>query len=783
MPKAVLSNRIFLETDIDTAEKIRKELTYTIPSFSPNGTPLIIRNYARVTDKIITIPIGRLDLIPEGYEIIDRRKLVPAQFPDFNGQLRPSQQAIWDVIEDNAIINAWVSFGKTFTALAIAAKLEQKTLVVTHTLPLRNQWVREVEKAFGFTPGTVGSGKFNIDTPIVVGNVQTLYNRMDVLYDKFGLVILDECLDYNTRITTKDGPKTIGSIVNNQIYTDVLSYNKDSGEFEWKPILRHFKNKHDDLMIKFTFDTKSVLKCTMNHNVYSYNKGKVPAEELIEGDYIISEKSHKTAHILTEEAKPIILGMILGDGHLANTTASVRLQITQGQDQLEYLNYKKRILLGGFNSKNVESSSGYCPDRKVYNISSLSFKDLDNYKQSLYNNSNKKCRVPKEIATKLNKESWSLIYQDDGSLSHNCITFSFCELDKDSISNLIISLINIFNISEKDTNIFTCNRGFNYLTLNTKAAKIFLQAIAHLIHPCLEYKKGEYQYIPFTGITPINAFENFTVQKIISIDFEKPAYSNRFNIEVADNHNYIANGKLVANCHHVSAPTFSKILDKSTARYKIGLSGTIQRKDGKHIVFKDYLGTSLFQPPPENFMDPEIHVYQSNTLLPDSNMLPWAKRVNYVCYNEIYQNEVAILAAAYAARGHKVLVVSDRVELLKKCTELVGDNAICITGETEHNQREVLINKIKTGEKEILFGTQSIFCEGISLNQLSCLILASPINNEPLLTQLIGRVIRLEENKLSPVIVDINLVGRTARRQAQQRLGFYLKSGWKVSTI
>lgn len=428
MPKAVLSNRIFLETDIDTTEKIRKELTYTIPSFSPDGTPLIIRNYARVTDKILTIPIGRLDLIPEGYEIIDKRKLVPAQFPDFNGQLRPSQQAIWDVIEDNAIINAWVSFGKTFTALAIAAKLEQKTLVVTHTLPLRNQWVREVEKAFGFTPGTVGSGKFNIDTPIVIGNVQSLYNRMETLYDKFGLVIMDEV-------------------------------------------------------------------------------------------------------------------------------------------------------------------------------------------------------------------------------------------------------------------------------------------------------------------------------------------------------------------HHLSAQTFSRILDKSAARYKIGLSGTIQRKDGKHVVFKDYLGTSLFQPPPENFMNPEIHVYQSNTLLPDSNVLPWAKRVNYVCYNEIYQNEVAILAAAYAAKGHKVLVVSDRVELLKKCAELVGDNAICITGNTEHSQREVLLNKIKTGEKDILFGTQSIFCEGISLNQLSCLILASPINNEPLLTQLIGRVIRLEENKLNPVIIDINLIGRTARRQAQQRMGFYLKSGWKASTI
>jgi superfamily II DNA or RNA helicase len=428
MPKAVLSNRIFLEADISTAEKIRKELTYSIPNFNPKGEPLVLRTYARITDKILTIPIGRVDLIPADYEIIDKRNIIPAQFPEFSGQLRPSQQAIWEAIDDNAIINAWVSFGKTFTALAIAAKFKQKTLVVTHTVQLRNQWVREVEKVFGFTPDIIGSGKFGLSTPIVIGNVQTLYNRMKILYDKFGLVIVDET-------------------------------------------------------------------------------------------------------------------------------------------------------------------------------------------------------------------------------------------------------------------------------------------------------------------------------------------------------------------HHISAPTFSKVLDKSCARYKIGLSGTIERKDGKHVIFKDYLGTSLFQPPAENFMPPEIHIYKSSTVLPDGDFMPWAKKVNCVCYNEIYQNEVAILAAAYAAKGHKVLVVSDRVDLLKNCAELVGDTAVCITGETDHNQREILISKIKTGKKNVLFGTQSIFCEGISLNQLSCLILASPINNEPLLTQLIGRVIRLEENKLNPVIIDINLVGNTAKRQAQQRLGLYFKSGWKVSTI
>ena len=142
-----------------------------------------------------------------------------------------------------------------------------------------------------------------------------------------------------------------------------------------------------------------------------------------------------------------------------------------------------------------------------------------------------------------------------------------------------------------------------------------------------------------------------------------------------------------------------------------------------------------------------------------------------------------MLAAAYAARGHKVLVVSDRVHFLKSCAELAGENAICVTGEVSHEDRETLINEVKAGRKDILFGTQAIFPEGISVNNLSCLILGTPVNNEPLLTQLIGRIIRKEENKRDPVIVDIHLKGNTARKQASNRIGHYMKQGYKIREL
>jgi len=425
--KAVISDRIYLEVLPHQQKEIDKELTYSIPSFKFSDPPLIIKNMALLRNGFVAIPAGRTDLIPADHEVVDKRILKPEKFPEFKLELRPSQQQVYEEIGDGGIINAWVSWGKTFTGLAIAGKLGQKTLIVTHTLALRKQWEDEVKKVFGFEPGIIGSGNFKISPPIVVGNIQSLYRKIPEIRQEFGTVILDEM-------------------------------------------------------------------------------------------------------------------------------------------------------------------------------------------------------------------------------------------------------------------------------------------------------------------------------------------------------------------HHVSSPTFSRIIDKNCARYKIGLTGTLQRKDGRHVVFTDYFGNNILKPPKENFMMPKVHILPMDIRFMDGNSIPWANRINELAYNPEYQHSVAMTAASYAAKGHKVLVVSDRVDFLRNCAELTGDTAVCVTGAVHHEDREGIINQIFE-DKDVLYGTQAIFSEGISLNILSCLILATPVNNEPLLTQLIGRIIRDYEGKQQPVVVDINLIGKTAKRQAGLRVGYYMKQGYEISTL
>jgi len=419
--KAVVSNRIYLETDAAYGRFLEKSLTYKIPTY--NGEFNTITTYTKIRPGLYSIPVGRFDLIPKDYEIKDKRVKFDIKFPKFKFELRPSQQELYEDVIDNCLINAKVSYGKTFSSLAIAGKLGQRTLVVTHTLPLMYQWVDEIKKVYGITPGVIGDSKFDIGEVITVGSTKSLYNNLPKISKQFGNITLDEI-------------------------------------------------------------------------------------------------------------------------------------------------------------------------------------------------------------------------------------------------------------------------------------------------------------------------------------------------------------------HHCPSNTFTKIVDGSYARYKIGLSGTLERKDGLGVIIPDYFSKNIYKPPEENSMTPEVHIIPSGLRFSDSIKKPWALKVNELVQRAEYQALVIALVKKYEAQGHTVLVVSDRVEFLRLISKYT--NSALITGETTNRDGEFA----KLGEStNTLCGTQSIFSEGISHNPLSCLILTTPINNDPLLEQLIGRIKRIVPGKLKPVVVDITLNGNTATKQANSRLGHYIRNNYKITHV
>jgi len=779
MKKAVISNRIYLSSNEHILKYLKEHLYYVIPSKHPRALPEIIYDVIKINSDVVSIPVGRTDLIPSNYDIVDKRTLAPVAFPDFTFTLRDSQQEVYDMVDDNYLINAQPGWGKTFTALAIAHKLGQKTLVIVHTISLRDQWASEIKKVFGFSPDVIGSGKFGTSTPIVVSNIQTLRKRALEIRKEFGTVIVDECLDYETRIKTKEyGIKKLGAIVNQKLDCHVQSWNGTS--WEYNKVLNYYKNPQD-LFIHFKFDNSSTLKATENHKIYQYKNGKIVetlAGNLLEGDYVVCKKDSKTTNLLIGP----VLGFILGDGSLAKTKNSVRIKVTHGQDQKEYLEYKKQLLSNICSDASiVQGKSGFQPNNHIYSVSTLSFLDEEDIHAKVYAGNSRKTSLPKCLADKLSIFDWAIMYQDDGSINKHTINFHLY-FDEEGSNNLIYSLAKLFGVHALLRPYEKNGKILNKLALSTTDSEIFLQKIKNYIHPSMYYKFGTFDSIKDTAkfendvnIPPIY-FKSYSATKIVEIGVAEATGGYRYNIEVDKVHNYTANNKLVSNCHHLPASSFKETVDLFSARYKIGLSATLGRTDRKEMLIYDYIHkTNLVRPQIENKLTPEILVLNTDIEFPYAGN--WSTAINELTSNPEYIEMIVGITETLKEAGHNVLVLNDRVTFLEICYELVPDSMLMVGSSKFGN--EVILDRESAHERvgddvKVIFGTTSIYKEGIDIPQLSCIVLTTPTKNKFLLEQIIGRATRPYPGKLNPLIVDIALQGAIAKKHLTSRLDYYI---------
>jgi superfamily II DNA or RNA helicase len=146
-------------------------------------------------------------------KIVNNIKPLPPTKKSFEwtGTLKPNQQIAADHIIANhfsdknlalgnagVILNLDTGQGKTFVALGIAAKLQQKTLIVTHTTDIATQWIELIHKLFGFKPGEWFGGK-HTDGPIIVSVINSVLISMEKHTQdvkSIGLMVLDEVEKY-----------------------------------------------------------------------------------------------------------------------------------------------------------------------------------------------------------------------------------------------------------------------------------------------------------------------------------------------------------------------------------------------------------------------------------------------------------------------------------------------------------------------------------------------------------------------------------------------------------
>lgn len=129
----------------------------------------------------------------------------------------------------------------------------------------------------------------------VVGNVEEIKKLRDIFTVSFGdywrIVVLDECVHYDTRIHVMDENgntflEKIGKLVSKKPKGWKALSVDDRGNFSYKPILNFFNNGKKDFYKVDIDGVEDSVVCTDNHRFFDINFNEVYLRDLVVGDIV-----------------------------------------------------------------------------------------------------------------------------------------------------------------------------------------------------------------------------------------------------------------------------------------------------------------------------------------------------------------------------------------------------------------------------------------------------------------------------------------------------------------
>jgi len=266
---------------------------------------------------------------------------------------------------------------------------------------------------------------------------------------------------------------------------------------------------------------------------------------------------------------------------------------------------------------------------------------------------------------------------------------------------------------------------------------------------------------------------------------------------------------ILDECHTTVGPEkFSQVSLLIPCFRVHGLSATPSRADGNDDIIKWHLGEVKYFPPEENeLLIPKI--YQVHTSFDVYNKkkkyLTWGGKFNLSRYHKQLENSdkyietMSKMICRLYNDGRTILVLGNRINCLIKIAKESKipnhDIGIFIPGSSKKERLSVsntdcLDEAFKN--KKVVFSTYAAARDGNNRPELDCLIMTVPTTN---VEQAVGRICRLKENKLRPIVIDfIDIEGPTVTlknskkstwfiRNSIKRKETYDKKLWEVKSI
>ena len=285
-----------------------------------------------------------------------------------------------------------------------------------------------------------------------------------------------------------------------------------------------------------------------------------------------------------------------------------------------------------------------------------------------------------------------------------------------------------------------------------------------------------------------------TVQTLVNVIDNREIKQDEFGMIVVD------------ECHHLatnaeSVTMFEKCINYFTARYKIGLTATLHRGDGLEKTTEKILGDVIYElkkegnelvgyyeqkdiihVPLEKFQVPG-RVYMKNTnFKPSEECFDRSKRIMYTklisVLTDDYDRNKLILDVCNRLQGYTI-IVSERVNQLKYLQSKL-DYSIMIDSKMKKKDREKIVEDFRSGRYKYLLATYSLIAEGFDVPMLENIVMASPIKDERLVIQSIGRCQRPYKDKKFANVYDLYDDVGVLYNAYKNRMKIYKREGWDV---
>jgi superfamily II DNA or RNA helicase len=241
---------------------------------------------------------------------------------------------------------------------------------------------------------------------------------------------------------------------------------------------------------------------------------------------------------------------------------------------------------------------------------------------------------------------------------------------------------------------------------------------------------------------------------------------------------------IVDECHHISSEVFSKTLQKIVTRCMLGLSATMDRKDGLTPVFKMFLGNIVYSEKREEeypvlvkgiqfnsandeVYDETIYDYRGNPAFSSmiTKLCNYSHRTEFIL--KVLKRELEIKP------DQQIMILAHNRNLLTYLYQAIEKRALATVGYYVGGMKEADLKKSET--KKVIVATYSMAAEGLDIKTLSTLILATPKTD---VVQAVGRILRVKHER--PLIIDIVDSHDMFKNQWNKRRAFYLKCKYRV---